>query len=49
MPDYNRQATVYWWTVVVLGSAAIAWSLHAVGMQLSGTQLGQLTATAQPR
>jgi diguanylate cyclase (GGDEF)-like protein len=30
MPDYNRKATLYWWTVVVLGSIAIAWSAHAV-------------------
>jgi diguanylate cyclase (GGDEF)-like protein/PAS domain S-box-containing protein len=27
MPDYNRQATVYWWTVVVLGCAALGLSL----------------------
>lgn len=24
MPDYNRKATVYWWSVVVLGALAIA-------------------------
>jgi diguanylate cyclase (GGDEF)-like protein/PAS domain S-box-containing protein len=23
MPDYNRKATVYWWTMVLLGAAAI--------------------------
>lgn len=42
MPDYNRQATVYWWTVVVLGGVAFAWSLQSVGMRLSGTQLMQV-------
>jgi diguanylate cyclase (GGDEF)-like protein len=27
MPDYNRRATVYWWTVVPLGLVAIAWAV----------------------
>jgi diguanylate cyclase (GGDEF)-like protein/PAS domain S-box-containing protein len=27
MPDYNRRATVYWWLVVMLGTAALAASL----------------------
>jgi diguanylate cyclase (GGDEF)-like protein/PAS domain S-box-containing protein len=31
MPDYNRKATVYWWTVVALGGLAL---LHAVGQLL---------------
>ena len=26
MPDYNRNATVYWWTVVLLGAAALGFS-----------------------
>ena len=26
MPDYNRKATVYWWTVVLLGVAALTYS-----------------------
>ena len=30
MPDYNRKATWYWWTVVALGAVAIALSLHEV-------------------
>ena len=30
MPDYNRKATAYWWTMVLLGSAAIAYSVFAV-------------------
>ena len=27
MPDYNPKATAYWWTMVVLGGAVIAYSL----------------------
>ena len=41
MPDYNRQATLYWWTVVLLGAAAVAYagvtvaSMHwTVGLQV---------------
>ena len=30
MPDYNRQATVYWWTMVALGTIAIAYALLRV-------------------
>jgi len=30
MPDYNPKATAYWWTMVLLGGAAIAYSLFAV-------------------
>jgi signal transduction histidine kinase len=30
MPDYNRKAATYWWLVVLLGSAVLAHSLHAV-------------------
>ena len=30
MPDYNRQATVYWWSVVLLGIAALGYSVHCV-------------------
>ena len=30
MPDYNRKATIYWWTMVLLGSAVILYSLWAV-------------------
>ncbi len=26
MPDYNRKATAYWWTVVLLGLAAVVYS-----------------------
>ena len=27
MPDYNRRATLYWWTVVPLGGVAMAWAI----------------------
>ena len=30
MPDYNRKATAYWWTMVLLGSSAIAYSVFTV-------------------
>ena len=30
MPDYNRRATVYWWTVVPIGLVAVAWALWSV-------------------
>jgi hypothetical protein len=32
MPDYNRKATAYWWTVVLLGTAAVAHSAASVAM-----------------
>ena len=30
MPDYNPKATAYWWAVVLLGNAVIAYSLLAI-------------------
>ena len=30
MPDYNRKATVYWWSVVVLGSVTLIGSMVSV-------------------
>ncbi len=30
MPDYNRKATIYWWTAVVIGAVAIGLGLHGV-------------------
>ena len=30
MPDYNRAATAYWWSVVLLGVAALLWSVDQV-------------------
>ncbi|MBI5716937.1 MAG: bifunctional diguanylate cyclase/phosphodiesterase [Burkholderiales bacterium] len=28
LPDYNRRATAYWWTVVALGTAALAYAVR---------------------
>ena len=28
MADYNRPATLYWWAVVLLGTAALGWSVQ---------------------
>jgi diguanylate cyclase (GGDEF)-like protein/PAS domain S-box-containing protein len=33
MPDYNRKATVYWWTVVLLGLATLVVSVANVAAQ----------------
>ncbi len=33
MPDYNRQATVYWWSVVVLGLATLLASVATLSQQ----------------
>ncbi len=30
LPDYNRKATIYWWTVVLLGALTLAVALHHV-------------------
>ena len=30
LPDYNRKARAYWWTVVLIGTAILAHSLHTV-------------------
>ena len=43
MPDYNRKATAYWWTVVVLGIGAVALSLAPVS--LVSSRLAAATAT----
>ncbi len=32
MPDYNRKTTAYWWTVVLLGLAAVVHSAASVAM-----------------
>jgi diguanylate cyclase (GGDEF)-like protein/PAS domain S-box-containing protein len=39
MPDYNRKARIYWWTMVVLGSASIAYALVQVAGLNASTQL----------
>jgi len=48
MPDYNRKAAVYWWTVVALGAASIGHSLAEVAALPIGTtvQLGVGIAVA---
>ncbi len=33
MPDYNRQATVYWWVVVACGALALAYALLALASE----------------
>ena len=30
MPDYNRQAAIYWWVMVLLGAATLAYTLHTL-------------------
>ena len=39
MPDYNRQATVYWWSAVALGTAIVVHSLHTLAAMPSGDAL----------
>jgi diguanylate cyclase (GGDEF)-like protein/PAS domain S-box-containing protein len=40
LPDYNRKATAYWWTMVLLGAVTIAYSLLRVAA-LPGDTLWQ--------
>ena len=40
LPDYNRKATAYWWTMVLLGAVTIAYSLQRVAA-LPGDTLWQ--------
>jgi len=37
LPDYNRKAALYWWTMVLLGGATIAYSLRQVAALPSDT------------
>ena len=51
MPDYNRKTTVYWWTMVLLGGAAMLhalWSLSSVPVEVLAQVLvgGGLAAVA---
>jgi diguanylate cyclase (GGDEF)-like protein/PAS domain S-box-containing protein len=39
MPDYNQKARIYWWTVVVLGMASIAYALVKVAALSTTLQL----------
>ncbi|HJV63980.1 MAG TPA: EAL domain-containing protein [Albitalea sp.] len=38
MPDYNRQAALYWWSVVAVGAALIALALRWVVLHLAPAQ-----------
>jgi len=42
MPDYNRKAAAYWWTMVLLGGAVIALSINTVASWGSGKILQAL-------
>ncbi|HUD25028.1 MAG TPA: EAL domain-containing protein [Burkholderiaceae bacterium] len=42
MPDYNRPATLYWWTMVLLGAVVLAFSVRSV-WALSLPQIVQIT------
>jgi diguanylate cyclase (GGDEF)-like protein len=35
LPDYNRKAAVFWWSMVALGALAVGFSLHRVASQLT--------------
>ena len=43
MPDYNRKAAAYWWTVVMLGLASTVYSAVSVAM-LPSAALAQTLA-----
>ncbi len=45
MPDYNARATAYWWTMVSIGAAVLAWSLGEV-LALPRSALLQIVAGA---
>ena len=57
MPDYNRRATVYWWTVVLLGAAVLVHSVqHVLGLPVrawvhlvGGTALAMLAGLVPVR
>jgi diguanylate cyclase (GGDEF)-like protein/PAS domain S-box-containing protein len=46
MPDYNRQATVYWWSVVALGVGALAVSMLKLAHEPMQVWLQVLAGTA---
>src|SRR5512147_2361263 len=45
MPDYNRQATVYWWTMVTIGALVLAYCAAEV-LKLPRQALLQIIAGA---
>ena len=46
MPDYNRKATAYWWTMVALGIAVLLHSIHTVAAMPADTMLQVLIGIA---
>ncbi len=46
MPDYNRPAAVYWWSVVVLGAFVLAGSLMWLSQQPASVALQVIGGTA---
>jgi signal transduction histidine kinase len=45
MPDYNRKATAYWWSVVLLGAAVLAHSVHQLAAMPPATWLQVVAAS----
>jgi len=39
MPDYNRAAASYWWSLTVLGAAVIAFAIHDASLRPLASQL----------
>jgi diguanylate cyclase (GGDEF)-like protein/PAS domain S-box-containing protein len=46
MPDYNRKATTYWWTVVLLGAAILIGSVISLAGEPRATWVQVLVGTA---
>ncbi|MEW6706883.1 MAG: EAL domain-containing protein [Pseudomonadota bacterium] len=42
LPDYNRKAATFWWTMVVLGTGVLAVAGQRVATQLTALQLAQV-------
>jgi signal transduction histidine kinase len=45
MPDYNRQATAYWWSVVLLGVGVLAHAAHQLAAMPPATWLQVVAAS----
>jgi len=43
MPDYNRKAAVYWWTMVLLGAVVLALSIRDIA-GLAAAEIAQIAA-----
>jgi signal transduction histidine kinase len=46
MPDYNRKATAYWWSVVLLGAGVLAHALEQIAGMPASAWLQIVVATA---